>query len=389
MSDTLIIAQGGGPTAVINQTMAGAVIEARKRNPNLRILGARHGVSGLVRGDTVDLTPVSDDELLRIAALPAAALGSTRDKPDAEYCERILDALKGLNTRAFLYIGGNDTSGTLDILKNASGDSGINFIHAPKTIDNDLEENDHTPGFISAGWFVATAFKSVDHDFRSLPGIYAAVVMGRHAGFLTAASGAWSRDESEGPHLIYGPEIPFTVEQLLADIEDVRARHGRCIIAISEGIQDADGVPLAEILSSGGKLERDPHGNVQLSGSDLGPALQRALKDNLPGVRSRVDTLGYMPRYFMGCIAETDAREAFEVGKLAAITAAEESASIAVKFDGEKTVLKTVPLDAVAAKTRHMPRTFYNEAGNNLSDEGRAYLKRLIPAAPDLARPFV
>src|SRR5690606_2564813 len=141
----------------------------------------------------------SEAALLRIAATPSAALGSTRDKPDAAYCETILQGLREVDADAFIYIGGNDTSGTQAILRDASG-GGIAFVHAPKTIDNDLVDNDHTPGFISAGEFVASAFLSVDLDFRALPGIYCGIVMGRHAGFLTAAAAAWRLDDESGPH---------------------------------------------------------------------------------------------------------------------------------------------------------------------------------------------
>ncbi|MBN9250871.1 MAG: 6-phosphofructokinase, partial [Mesorhizobium sp.] len=197
MSATFVIAQGGGPTAVINQTLVGAALEIRKRQPGARVLGSRHGVRGIRDGDYVDLTDIREDQLRLIGRTPSAALGSTRDKPDAAYCEVIRKGLQKAGADAFIYIGGNDTAGTQQILTDASGGS-MAFVHAPKTIDNDLEENDHTPGFISAAEFVAGAFLSVDLDFRALPGIYVGIVMGRHAGFLTAASAAWQLDEDSG-----------------------------------------------------------------------------------------------------------------------------------------------------------------------------------------------
>ena len=159
MSATFVIAQGGGPTAVINQTLAGAVLEAKKRHPGAKVLGARHGVRGIRDGDYVDLSAVPEAQLKLIAGTPSAALGSTRDKPDAAYCEVILAGLKKAGADAFIYIGGNDTAGTQQILTDAAGGS-MAFVHAPKTIDNDLVDNDHTPGFISAGEFVAAAFLS-------------------------------------------------------------------------------------------------------------------------------------------------------------------------------------------------------------------------------------
>ena len=153
-----------------------------------------------------------------IAGTPSAALGSTRDKPDAAYCEVILAGLKKAGADAFIYIGGNDTAGTQQILTEAAGGS-MAFVHAPKTIDNDLVDNDHTPGFISAGEFVAAAFLSVDLDFRALPGIYVGIVMGRHAGFLTAAAATWRLDEDSGPHLIYVPERGFSVTRFIDDVK--------------------------------------------------------------------------------------------------------------------------------------------------------------------------
>jgi 6-phosphofructokinase 1 len=171
MSKVFVIAQGGGPTAVINQTLAGAVLAARNTHPGCRVLGARYGVRGVAAGDFVDLSAIDEAKLMRVADTPSSALGSTRDKPDAAYCDRILEGLKQAGADAFIYIGGNDTAGTQAILADAAGGA-MTFVHAPKTIDNDLEENDHTPGFISAGAFVAGAFLSVDLDFRALPGIY-------------------------------------------------------------------------------------------------------------------------------------------------------------------------------------------------------------------------
>src|SRR6185312_6729582 len=247
MAETFVIAQGGGPTAVINQTMAGAVFEIRKRHRGARVLGARHGVRGIRDGDFVELSALPEEQLLQIAATPSAALGSTRDKPDEAYCELILKGLQQEKADAFIYIGGNDTAGTQQILADASGRS-MAFVHAPKTIDNDLVENDHTPGFISAAEFVAGAFLSVDLDFRALPGVYVGIVMGRHAGFLTAAAAAWRYDEHSGPHLVYVPERAFSMPRFIDDVRATLARHKRCVVAVSEGVTTEDGRALVESL---------------------------------------------------------------------------------------------------------------------------------------------
>jgi len=388
MAGTFVIAQGGGPTAVINQTVVGAVLEVRKKHPGARVLGARHGVRGVRDGDYVDLTDMREDQLRLIGRTPSAALGSTRDKPDAAYCDLVLQGLKKAGADAFIYIGGNDTSGTQQILTDAAGGK-IAFVHAPKTIDNDLVENDHTPGFISAAEFVAGAFLSVDLDFRALPGIYVGIVMGRHAGFLTAASAAWRMDADSGPHLVYVPERAFSVDRFIEDVKATMARHKRCIVAVSEGVSTADGRSLVETIVGSDKVERDAHGNVKLSGSDLNRAFEQALAEKLPGKRARVDALGYMPRGYIGAISPVDAQEAFDAGAFAVGVAAEGGGSVALQYDGSKTVFRKVPLSSVAAKTRHMPDDFMLEDANQLSDAGLAYLHRLVPAKYQVGKPFV
>jgi len=388
MPETFVIAQGGGPTAVINQTVVGAALEIRKRHADARVLGSLHGVRGIRDGNYADLSDIPEEQLRLIGNTPGAALGSTRDKPDAAYCDAILKGLRKVGADAFIYIGGNDTSDTQRILTDAAGGS-IAFVHAPKTIDNDLVENDHTPGFMSAAEFVAGAFLSVDLDFRALPGIYVGIVMGRHAGFLTASAAAWRLDEESGPHLVYVPERAFSVQGFIEDVKATLARHNRCVVAVSEGVATADGRALVESLVPADRLERDQHGNVKLSGSDLPAAFEHALAENLPGKRARVDALGYMPRGYVGTINPVDAQEAFDAGAFAVAVAAEGGGSVAVQFDGTRTVLKKVPLADVAGKTRHMPDTFLLPEGNRLSADGFAYLERLVPRKYRVGKPFV
>jgi ATP-dependent phosphofructokinase / diphosphate-dependent phosphofructokinase len=383
---SLIIAQGGGPTAVINQTLCGAVIKARGLDPGLRILGARHGIRGLIQRDVVDLTDIAEPDLRRLANTPNSGLGSTRDKPDDRVADQIFEALDSLEARGFVYIGGNDTAGTLELLRSRSTGS-CRFVHAPKTIDNDLVANDHVPGFISAAAFVANAFMSVDLDFRAMPGIYVGIVMGRHAGFLSASPVAWKEGPDEAPHLVYSPEKAFSVAQFLDDVAAVLDRVGRCVVSMSEGVQDETGRPLAEALARGA-VERDAHGNVQLSGGDLGLEVQRALKERFPKARARVDTFGYLPRGFLGVIDPTDRREAFEAGAFAAEQAFSQSGSVALQFDGNTTSPALVPLTEVAGRTRHMPESFFAGA-NDISAEGQSYFRRLLPPRPDIFAPFV
>lgn len=386
MQQTIVIAQGGGPTAVINQTLVGAVLEARKAG--MKVLGSLHGLRGIRDNSYVDLTHIPEPQLMAIARTPSAALGSTRDKPDQAYCEAVLKGLKTVGADAFVYIGGNDTAATQAILSDAAGGA-MTFLHAPKTIDNDLEENDHTPGFISAGEFVAGAFLSVDLDFRALPGIYVGIVMGRHAGFLTAAASTWRIDDESGPHLLYVPERAFDAKRFIDDVKRTMDRHKRCVVAVSEGVSTADGRALVESLVPPDKLKRDAHGNLQLSGTDLAAAFERMLAEGLPGKRARVDTLGYMPRGNIATISPVDQKEAFEAGAFAVRGVAQGSASVALQFDGERTILKAVPLGDVAGKTRHMPDDFLHPEENRLSEAGMAYLGRLLPQKFTVGKPFV
>src|SRR5438094_3866512 len=189
-SGKILVAQGGGPTAVINQSMVGIALEARRFHGIERVYGARHGVRGIVDEDLVDLSQETSHNLELVAATPSSALGSTRDKPDLKYCQEILQVLRAHEIGHFFYIGGNDSSDTVRIVSLEAQKAGypLRCIHVPKTIDNDLVGSDHTPGFPSAARFVAQAFAGANLDNAALPGIYVGVEMGRHAGFLTDAS---------------------------------------------------------------------------------------------------------------------------------------------------------------------------------------------------------
>ncbi len=319
-----VIGQSGGPTAVINQSLVG-VIEGLRSGLQAsgvvtKVLGMRHGVKGLTRdmgggsvGDLFDLTDTHQDVLDRLAVSPSAALGSTRDKPDTAYCERILDACRKNDVRYFFYIGGNDSSDTCRIVSEMAARTKYDMrcFHVPKTIDNDLAENDHCPGYPSAARFVAMACMADFLDNISLPGIKINVIMGRHAGFLTAASALARRhdrnldpiapqESTDGPQLIYCPEVAFDIERFIRDVEAIYTKRGRCHIAVSEGIQDKDGISIGSKLIKGGQV--DAHGNVQLSGSGaLGDNLGDLLKEKLTPKggkppRVRADTFGYIQR---------------------------------------------------------------------------------------------
>lgn len=389
-----VVAQSGGPTSVINQSLVGVVEGLRAQHAITRIYGARHGVRGMVEENFFDFTDTPATTLEAVAQTPSAALGSSRDKPDAAYCEKIFAALKKRDIRYFFYIGGNDSSDTCRIVSELANAGGyeLRCFHVPKTVDNDLVLNDHTPGFASAARYVALAMMGINLDNASLPGIMIDVIMGRHAGFLTAASALMRRGEDDGPHLVYVPERPFDLDRVAADVDAVYRKYKRCHIAVSEGVADKDGTPLLALL--GPAQERDAHGNVRLSGTGaLGDSLADVLQKKLTPAggkppRTRADTLGYPQR----CWPEqspVDAVEARLVARFAAHTALTGvvSGSIAIRRiagpgsdrpDQPYAVeFAKVELREIAGKTRHLPEHFI-KLGGQIAQEFADWLRPLV-----------
>lgn len=393
----VLVAQGGGPTAVINQSLVGAVLESRKFPQVTKVYGAVNGVSGIVNENFFDLTQETTHNLEQVAITPSSALFSTRDKPDEKYCAEIFKVLRAHDIRYFFYIGGNDSADTVRIVNEQAEMSDYEFraIHIPKTIDNDLVLNDHTPGYGSAARFVASAFTGINLDTRSLPGVYIGVVMGRDAGFLTAASSIAQKYPDDGPHLIYMPERHFDIEVFLNDVKRIYDQYGRCIVAVSEGISDMEGNPIITKLIS--NVERDAHGNIQLSGTGaLGDLLAQQVKTRLKISRVRSDTYGYLQRSFLGCVSDVDQHEAREVGEKAVQFAIWHNldGSIAIERTGYYSVdYKLVNLHDVAGKTRNMPDEFINAEGNNVTDAFKYYVRPLLgsglPTGHRLRAPMV
>lgn len=394
----VMVAQGGGPTAVINQSLVGVVLESRKFQQITSVYGAINGVEGIINENFLDLTQETTHNLEQVANTPSSAMFSTRDKPDESYCKEIFKVLKAHDVRYFFYIGGNDSSDTVRIVNEEAQKINYEFraIHIPKTIDNDLVLNDHTPGYGSAARFVTCAFAGANLDNRALPGVYIGVVMGRHAGFLTAASGLARKYPDDGPHLVYVPERAFDTEKFIRDVDRVYKEFGRCIIAVSEGIQDANHIPIIQNLV--GEIgEKDAHGNIQLSGTGaLGDALGNLIKKRLNIKRVRSDTFGYLQRSFIGCVSDVDQHEAREVGEKAAHFAIwnNQDGSITIQRTGFYSVdYKLVPLEQIAAKTRHMPDEFINAEGNNITDAFKFYARPLLgsgmPSAHRIRAPRV
>ena len=363
-----VIGQSGGPTAVINRSLVGFIKEATNQEYE-EVLGARHGLSGMLSEDFVDLSKLSDSQLYGIAKTPAAALGSVRKKPTEEDIEKLISIFEKQNIRYFFYIGGNDSAETANLVSEGAKQIGYEMkaFHIPKTIDNDLLETDHCPGYGSAARFVAHAFQGDDADNRSLKGIKINVLMGRHAGWLTAASTLGKSSEEDGPHLVYVPEKVFNIDEFLKDVKEVYESLGRCVVAVSEGIHNKEGdyflQTYASDTGSGLAGKTDSHGNIQLSGSGaLGDTLTNIVSEHIDGARVRADTFGYLQRSFLADISEVDAEEAERVGRHSVIASLNlQSGSVILKRQLSETYycdVDVVDLDKVAKNTKDMPEEF-------------------------------
>lgn len=392
---TVVIGQSGGPTAVINQTLIGVAKACLQRPETFtRVLGAVHGVNGILKGEFVDFGREDPANLEVVAGTPSSALKSVRRKANAEDCTQIFARFRELGVRAFFYIGGNDTAETTHIIDEMARKTGYDLacFHCPKTIDNDLRVTDHCPGYGSAAKFVAQAFMGDNLDNRSLSGIKVNIVMGRNAGWLTAAAALARVFPDDGPHLIYCPEVDFSLEAFCRDVEAVYRRLGRCVVAVSEGIHGPGGSEIVDLK------EVDSHGNKQLSGSGaLGDFLADTLKAHLAKTmpekkhRVRADTFGYLQRCFPGVVSEVDAREARLAGVAAveAVLRGERSGSIAFRRQDAPYRIEcvTTPLATVAKDTKPMPRELINAAGNDIvGDALLPYLRPIVGELPRIGR---
>lgn len=377
----MVIGQSGGPTAVINQSLVGAVKQALKHPEITGIYGMKHGILGILNEEFVDLKQEDDKTLEKIANTPASALGTCRHKPDEKDCEKVFQVFEKYNVKYWFYIGGNDTAETCHIVNEIARKNNyeLRVFHIPKTIDNDLEVTDHCPGYPSAAKYVAQCFMGNDLDNKALPGVKIDVVMGRHAGWLTGAA------VLGGAHLIYLPEHPITLKQIASDIDRCVDEHGRCLVAVSEGIVNPDGELIAKTK------EKDSHGNVQLSGTGaLGDQLTSFVKNNSKheDLRVRSDTLGYAQRSYPDVYSKIDREEARMVGEEAVKYAmkGDIDGSVAIKRIGEYAVEPDlVKLKEVAQKTKLIPKEYINKQGNGVTDKFLEYLTPLVGPLPKTA----
>jgi len=385
-----VVGQSGGPTGVINASLVGVIEEVHKHPEIKNLYGAIHAVAGMVKNEFIDLKKLSADMLEVVAASPSSAIGTSRDKPNEEYCANILEVFKKRNIRYFFYIGGNDSANTAYILNTMADEANydIRAFHIPKTVDNDLLVTDHCPGFGTAAKFEACALMGDDLDNRALPGVKIDVIMGRHAGFLTAASVLGRKRDDDGPHLVYVPERPVSMEKFVSDVAGVYENFGRCVVAVSEGICDVDGVTWAKKLAE--QAEVDAHGNVQLSGTGaLADFLAGQVKAKLgPKKRVRADTFGYLQRSYPGIQSPVDVDEARRCGREAVkLAMKQDNGSVAIRRTGNgknyAVELFRTELKNVAEKTKSMPDEFINAEGNGITDAFVEYAMPLVGGLPE------
>jgi len=397
----VVIAQSGGPSMVINASLVGAVRGAKyaaKKGVCGRILGARHGIAGVLAGDWIDLKKVPEAKLDALYFTPSSALGSCRLKPDAAMCRKIFEVFRAENVGFFFYIGGNDSADAARIVAEEAEKEGYPLVcyHIPKTIDNDLRSCDHTPGYASAARFVASAIRGDDLDNAALGGVKIDIIMGRDAGFLTAASALARENPGDGPHLIYLPEVPFSLDGFVKDVKAAMKKYGRCVCAVSEGIRTKDGTPVAALFANG---EKDSHGNLQLSGTGaLGDYLSKYLKEHADVKRVRADTFGYLQRSFPGIAGETDLAEAFQAGVTAVACAVAASKGVAgcpakgtiaiVRKPGKKykVVFEARPVADAAKYTRSVPKAYIAKNGHDVTPAFIDYIRPLVDDLPPCAR---
>ena len=387
MKDNCIVAQSGGPTVAINASLAGVIDGVKKSNKYTRVYGAIHGIQGVLDNNFIDLSLMALSKFPLVNTLelsPAMYLGSCRYKlPDFEVdskpYEIIFDRFEEYQVAAFFYIGGNDSMDTVDKLSKYAKKIGsdVKIVGIPKTIDNDLCHTDHTPGFGSAAKYVASTMLEIAHDtyIYQIPSVVIVEIMGRDAGWLTAASCLARNDYSHAPHLIYLPEVDFDEDQFIEDIKNV-LKTSRCVIvAVSEGIHDKDGNYI-----SATSAVADKFGHAQLSGT--GKALESLVKDRMD-IKVRSIELNVLQRCAAHISSRTDINESFALGQAAVKYAAEGMTAVMstikrVSNDPYQWIIEPENVSLIANQAKTIPLDWITPEKNDVTPEMEAYLRPLI-----------
>ena len=379
----VLVGQSGGPTSVINASVAGLIAEALNHECIEEIYGTLNGVLGILHEDLIDLAAESQQQIRALKHTPGAALGTCRFKlkKPADF-DRVLEVFKAHNIRYFFYIGGNDSQDTADKISKLAQAQGyeLRVIGVPKTIDNDLPGTDHCPGYASAIKYIATSVREVAADNEAMgQGDLVSIieVMGRSAGWIAAGAALAKRKDHphDPPHLIYLPEIPFDQTKCIEDVKRILKREKFCQIVVAEGLVDADGNYVAANAAT------DAFGHAQLGGA--GDALAEIIGANVPGAKVRVAKPGLLQRCAAHSASKTDADEAFMAGEAAVEAAiAGETDKMVTLLRGDKEAYSCetglTPLSDVANSIKKLPREWINEDGTSMNFQFLRYAQPLI-----------
>lgn len=386
-----VVGQSGGPTSVINCSLAGVVDAACASSAVDRVYGMRFAIEGLMENNLIDLTAKPKGVIDKLKVTPSSALGSSRHKIQDHDLPKILKVLKKHDIRYFFLIGGNDTMDTIHRVETYCREQGYELfgVGIPKTVDNDLFGTDHTPGFPSAARCNILNVLQAGVLARDMQRVDKYVIyqsIGRDAGWLSAATAAAKREEGDAPHLIYLPEVAFDKERFLADVQVCIGKYGWVSIVCGEGLQYADGTP----VSASGIT--DKFGNVEfgaMAGASVGLNLHRMIMDKLD-IRGEFQITESLIMSAVDRAVESDREEAYACGKKAVELAEQGTSGVMVTIVREsgspyRAELGTTALSEVAVKSKPMPREYINSEGNFVSDSFYEYIRPLIGNIPEFA----
>jgi 6-phosphofructokinase len=380
-----VVAQSGGPTAVINSSACGVIEEVMKHASLIdQLYGANNGILGILQEDLFDLRAESPQTIADLRRTPSSAIGSCRYKlgdivTDGAKYQRLLDVFEAHNVRYFFYIGGNDSMDTADKVNRLAKERGydLRVMGVPKTIDNDLVGTDHCPGYGSVAKFLATCVMEAGRDTEAMytfDPVSITEAMGRNTGWIAAATGLARRHEDEAPHLIYIPEIPFSEKRFLADVQEVHRRLGRCFIVVSEGIKNDKGEYLAA------QKEADMFGHRQLGG--VADYLRQLITKEI-GLKARYNKLDTVQRNAVHFASKTDSDEAYQCGQEAVKQAVAGTTGLMVSLQRQsdrpyRCGMGLVPLAEVANGVKTLPRSYMDSGGTQISEDMRGYVAPLV-----------
>lgn len=382
MEKNILLAHGGGPTSVINASLAGALEAIKEHGFSGQILAARYGSQGLLKEDFIDLTNVSKRDIELLKHTPGSAIGASRTPLGPEEYARIAGILQKHNIAYLLMSGGNGTMDTLNHIHDACLEGGYSIVcdGIPKTVDNDVAVSDHAPGFPSIARYMAESTLEVAQDLKGLP-IHVVIIeaMGRDAGWVTASAALARKKMGDAPHLLYFPELPFDEEQFLKDVSAQREKGPGVLVVVSEGLHFADGSPIVEPIYKSGRATYF---------GDVATHLAALVIKRL-GIKSRSEKPGLLARASSSLASALDIEEAVRLGHLAATTALEGKNGFMaglkrLSSSPYQTEDILIPLKEVTLAQRGMPRRYINAAGNDVTPEFLEWARPLIGELPEM-----